>query len=79
MATLNVPLPDTMQEWIEQRILSGEYASAADYIRDLIRHDREQQQAIVEALIEGENSGISPRSVRDIVRDTKAQIRNGDI
>ncbi len=77
MATLNVSLPDPMREWVEEQVRSGDYANASDYMRDLIRHDRERQEALVQALIEGENSGISSRSVADIVADTKAKLRNG--
>jgi antitoxin ParD1/3/4 len=79
MATVNVSLPETMQEWIEHRVLSGAYASASEYISDLIRHDRAQQQAVVDALIVGENSGLSSRSVGDIIRGAKANLRHGEI
>lgn len=48
MATMNVSLPDAMKEWVEARAASGEYANASDYVRDLIRHDRERRQAIDE-------------------------------
>ena len=77
MATMNVSLPDPMRDWIEERVRSGEYANASDYMRDLVRHDRERHNALVEALIEGENSGLSNRSVEDIVADAKAELRNG--
>ncbi len=77
MATLNVSLPAPLREWVEEQVRSGDYANASDYMRDLIRHDRERQEALVQALIEGENSGISSRSVADIVADTKAKLRNG--
>jgi antitoxin ParD1/3/4 len=74
---MNVSLPDPMRDWIEERVRSGEYANASDYMRDLVRHDRERHNALVEALIEGENSGLSNRSVEDIVADAKAELRNG--
>lgn len=77
MATMNVSLPDPMRDWIEARIRSGEYSSASDYVRDLVRHDRELHDRLVEALIEGEKSGISKRTVAEIVADAKAKIRNG--
>ena len=48
MATMNVSLPDAMKEWVEAQAASGEYANASDYVRDLIRHDRERRQAIAE-------------------------------
>ncbi|HEY6434263.1 MAG TPA: type II toxin-antitoxin system ParD family antitoxin [Acetobacteraceae bacterium] len=37
MATMTVSLPDPMKDWIEAQIGRGEYASASDYVRDLVR------------------------------------------
>ena len=77
MATLNVSLPDAMRTWIEAQVNTGEYANASDYIRDLIRHDQRQRQALKLALIEAEQSGLSSRKVGDIIRSTKARLKNG--
>ena len=69
MASMNVSLPDPMRDWVQNRIDSGKYASVSDYVRDLIRRDQEtadERQALVNALIEGEQSGISRRNALDI-------------
>lgn len=75
MATLNISMPDAMREWIDSQIDAGEYANASDYIRDLIRHDQRQRDALRLALIEGEQSGVSDRSVTDIARRTKRRLK----
>lgn len=70
MASMNVSLPDPMRDWVQNRIDSGKYASVSDYVRDLIRRDQEtadRRLALVNALIEGEQSGISKRKVTDIL------------
>lgn len=54
MATLNVSMPDELRAFIEARVNTGEYQSASDYLRDLIRHDHEE---IDQLLIEGIESG----------------------
>jgi antitoxin ParD1/3/4 len=56
MATLNVSMPDELRAFIESRVSTGEYQSASDYLRDLIRHDHEK---IDQLLLEGVNSGDS--------------------
>ncbi|GAB4367102.1 MAG: type II toxin-antitoxin system ParD family antitoxin [Methylohalobius sp. ZOD2] len=59
MATMNVSLPDPMKDWVEARVKGGKFANSSDYIRDLIRQDQlyqEKRQALVQALIEGEES-----------------------
>ena len=54
MATLNVSMPDELRAFIETRVNTGEYQSASDYLRDLIRHDHEE---IDRLLMEGIESG----------------------
>jgi antitoxin ParD1/3/4 len=71
MSTMIVSLPELITEWIEERIRSGQYANASDYIRDLITDDRAWHERLVGALVEGEESGLSHRSVRDIIADAK--------
>jgi antitoxin ParD1/3/4 len=57
MASMNVSVPDPMRDWVQSRIDSGRYASASDYVRDLIRRDqestldREQRLAVLDASI----------------------------
>ena len=77
MATLNISLPDAMREWIDAQVETGEYANASDYIRDLVRHDQRERDAVRLALIEGEKSGRSKRSVTEIARSTKRRLRRG--
>ena len=55
----------------------GEYANASDYIRDLIRHDQRQRQALQLALIEAEQSGVSTRKVGDIIAAAKPRVDHG--
>lgn len=56
MATLNISMPDEMRAFIEARVNMGEYQSASDYLRDLIRHDREETERL---LVEGLESGAA--------------------
>ena len=80
MASMNVSLPDPMRDWVQNRIDSGQYASVSDYVRDLIRHDQEaadERQALVAALIEGEESGVSPRTLPDILAEVMAEQQGG--
>ena len=76
MATMNVSLPDPMKEWVESQIKSGHYSNASDYIRDLIRRDQEYQdkrEILIKALIAGEKSGVSKRTIDDIWKDVKTR------
>ena len=79
MATVHISLPEPVTEWLEERIRSGQYANASEYIGDLIRDDRERRERLVHALIEGEESGLSGRTVHDIIADAKPAVRDGKI
>ena len=35
-----------MKEWVEAQTRTGDYASSSDYVRDLIRKDREQRDRL---------------------------------
>jgi antitoxin ParD1/3/4 len=51
MATLNISLPEQMKAWVEIQATGGRYASASDYVRDLVRKDQERAVAIREIQI----------------------------
>ncbi len=76
MATMNVSLPDLMKAWVEDQISTGHYSNASDYVRDLIRRDQayqDRREILIKALIAGENSGESDRSIEDIWKSVKAR------
>jgi antitoxin ParD1/3/4 len=78
MASMNVSIPDRMRDWVQHRIESGQYATVSDYVRDLIRRDQvqaDEHNALIAALIEGEQSGVSKRSVPEILAAVKKELR----
>ena len=80
MATMNVSLPDLMKAWVEAQIKDGQYANVSDFIRDLIRRDREykeKQERLREAIQIGLDSGVSERTADEIWNDVKARHADG--
>lgn len=73
MATLNISLPDEMRGWIDDQVKTGKFANASDYIRDLVRRNQSEREAISLALIEGELSGKSTKNVMDILQEKKSK------
>jgi antitoxin ParD1/3/4 len=74
MARVSVSLPDEMKEWLDERVKNSRYATAGHYVRDLIRRDHDERAALIQALIEGEQSGTSPRNVRQIIAAAKSKL-----
>lgn len=69
MATMNVSLPDQLKAIVEERVASGEYASASDYVRDLVRKDADAKRkwAELERMIdEARTNGISAKSMDQV-------------
>ena len=75
MATVKKSISVTEQQdaWIKGQIKSGHFGNESEVIRELIRERqlREEQsaaeiEAVRAALIEGEQSGISDRTVEEI-------------
>ena len=68
MATMNISLPDALKDWVEQQVAGGEYASASDYVRDMIRREKGRQEAIDEMVAladEGHASGPAVERTRE--------------
>ncbi|WP_026333243.1 type II toxin-antitoxin system ParD family antitoxin [Thioalkalivibrio sp. ALM2T] len=69
MATMNISLPDPMKAWVEEQAQSGQYSNSSDYVRDLIRRDRERAVKIanLQALTtEGLESGRGKRTMEEL-------------
>jgi antitoxin ParD1/3/4 len=77
MATMTVSLPDPLKDWIEAQIRHGDYASVSDYVRDLVRRDRDRRQQeltldeLRKKLADSRDSGISNRTVDEIFAEAR--------
>lgn len=44
MSTMNISLPDDLKSFVDKRIRSEGYGSSSEYMRELIRRDRDRSQ-----------------------------------
>ena len=44
MSTMNISLPDELKQFVDQRIQSEGYGTSSEYMRELIRRDRDRTQ-----------------------------------
>ena len=82
MVKKSISVTAQQDSWIKAQIKSGHYGNESEVVRELIRErqlrDREtpaEIEAIRAALIEGEESGFSDRSVDEIWDDARARHR----
>ncbi|MCI0516726.1 MAG: type II toxin-antitoxin system ParD family antitoxin [Woeseiaceae bacterium] len=82
MVKKSISVTDQQDSWIKAQIKTGHYGNESEVVRELIRERqlRDQEtaaeiEAIRAALIEGEKSGFSDRSVDEIWEDARQRHR----
>ena len=82
MVKKSISITDQQDSWIKAQIKTGHYGNESEVVRELIRERqlRDQEspaeiEAIRAALIEGEASGFSDRSVDEIWEDARQRHR----
>ena len=43
MTSLNISLPEALKEYIEGQVASGDWGTPSEYVRELIRQDKERR------------------------------------
>lgn len=57
MGTMNISLPDTLRNFVEDQVSTGGYGTSSEYVRELIRRDKDRTH-LKSLLIEGASSPI---------------------
>jgi antitoxin ParD1/3/4 len=80
MTQLTISMPPALQSWVEAQIAAGRYTDAADYLRGLVRRDRESSEADAQwvrgMVHEGLASGVVDAEPEDVLREIMARIPN---
>jgi len=70
VSTMNVSLPDELRDYVEGRVRGGAYGSTSEYVRDLIRRDRDR--VVLRDLV---GDGLASRVVAELDDDYLADLR----
>lgn len=54
---MNVSLPDELKDFVEEQVADKGYGTSSEYVRELIRRDRDRQQ-LRAVLLEGARSTL---------------------
>lgn len=81
MATIRktITLTDLQDQWIKALIAAGHFTNDSEYIRDLIRRDRERRvdfESLQAAVQEGIDSGPSEKTVPSIMEEVETRLRS---
>jgi antitoxin ParD1/3/4 len=44
MSTMNISLPDSLKDFVEEQVAEKGYGTSSEYVRELIRRDQNRQQ-----------------------------------
>lgn len=76
MTKVLLSLPDPLGEWAEKEAANNNFDSVGDYVANLLRQERERQEALAEfdrLIQEGEYSGISDRTFDEILAEARRE------
>jgi antitoxin ParD1/3/4 len=78
--TMSFALPESMREYIDNRVAAGNYGNTSEYIRDLVRRDQEEQakKRLRDLIEEGLASGPGRRRTKADEKELLA-IARGEI
>ena len=79
MARQTISVNEPNDRWMKQKIEENEFSSKSELINDLIRRQREQEEErlwLRNELIKGENSGLSNKSMAEILAEAKQRVKN---
>lgn len=48
MTSLNISLPEALKEYVEGQVASGDWGTPSEYVRELIRQDKERRLSDLE-------------------------------
>jgi len=55
MSTMNISLPDNLKHFVDQQVAARGYGTSSEYVRELIRRDKDRQH-LRSLLLEGASS-----------------------
>ncbi len=70
---MSFALPESMQDYVSERVRSGEYGNTSEYLRDLIRQDQHQQAArrLRQLITAGLESGEARSATNEVIDELR--------
>ena len=84
--SMNISLPESLRDWVQERVANEGYGTASEYLRELIREDQKRKaheeldRKLLEAIKSGEAkemTGADWKQIRATVRERLAKRAKG--
>ena len=78
---MSFALPESLREYIDQRVESGNYGNTSEYLRDLIRQDQQAQEVrrFRDLIAAGLASGEGRVASDDVVGELRARALDSEL
>ncbi len=78
--TMSFALPESLRDYVDVRVRSGEYGNTSEYLRDLIRRDQHEQAArrLRSLITDGLESGAAAPLTKRRIADLREQALNAE-
>jgi len=74
MTTMNISLPDALKAFVDQKVSASGYGTASEYVRELIRRDKDRGH-LRSLLLEGAESPVTGEADSDYFESLRGGIR----
>lgn len=81
MAQVNVSIPEGIKGWVDRRVAEGDHSSPSDFIRDVLRQVKQEEEALAALKAEidkGRNSGPG-RDAFEVFADLKRKYGSAEV
>jgi antitoxin ParD1/3/4 len=75
MTTMNISLPESLKAFVDEQVAAQAYGSSSEYVRELIRKERDRQR-LRALVLEGLESGPGEVVDEAFFDDLRESIRN---
>lgn len=74
MSTMNISLPDSLKEYVDEQVGECGYGTSSEYVRELIRKDQDRKR-LRAMVFQGATSGLSDPADADYFESLRARVR----
>jgi antitoxin ParD1/3/4 len=74
MSTMNISLPDSLKDYVDEQVSECAYGTSSEYVRELIRKDQDRKR-LRAILLQGAQSGLADPADADYFESLRARVR----
>ena len=74
MGTMNISLPDSLKDFVDEQVSGRGYGTSSEYVRELIRRDQDRQR-LRTLLLEGASSPVAGPADQTYFEKLRARVR----